>query len=296
MYIRSLLPKFTTKQLSRFYASTNRPQPVELSYSVIGNPRDFHKPPILILHGLLGKKKNYRSVGKVLKKILQCCIIPVDLRNHGNSPHASPHNYEALASDVIKLYEKLSIKKAAIIGHSMGGRTAMTVALMEPSLVPKLVIIDISPVSSPKQLSEFFRELLILMKNIDLSQMKTAEIAKREVRKQLLPIVKDDMILNAVTMNIQKKDNKIGWLVNLDVLVNEFQNIVEFPKSLMNNTFSGPTLFIGGQLSEFLPPDDINAIRSMFPQAVVKYVPKVGHNVHVENTAAFLELTISFLR
>lgn len=105
---------------------------VDLSYKIIGDdPGDYDLPPLFILHGLLGFKKHWQGLGKTLMKVTKRCVILVDLRNHGWSPHVKPHKYEDMALDLLKLYNKLKIDKATLIGHSMGGRTAMVLSLME---------------------------------------------------------------------------------------------------------------------------------------------------------------------
>lgn len=128
--------KRLTKQIIILNTQTSlnitRKQSVDLSYKIMGfDPEESDSPPILIFHGLLGNKLNWQNLGKVLVKVMKCSVITVDLRNHGLSPHATPHSYEAMAQDVIKLYSKLSIQKANLIGHSMGGRTAMVLALTD---------------------------------------------------------------------------------------------------------------------------------------------------------------------
>lgn len=108
---------------------------VNLSYKVYGENYGSDEPPILLFHGLLGNKKHWDSIGKTMLNVTKRAVVSVDLRNHGDSPHANSHKYEDLAADIIKLLEKLSIGKASLVGHSMGGRAAMTTSLLAVSIL-----------------------------------------------------------------------------------------------------------------------------------------------------------------
>ncbi|XP_045503459.1 protein ABHD11-like [Colias croceus] len=270
---------------------------VKLSYKIFGESEvDPDDPPIFLFHDLLGTKKHWDSLGKTMVNMTKRSVVAVDLRNHGDSPHASSHKYEDMADDILKLFKKLSVDKASIVGHGMGGRASMCVSLIDPEKVAGLLIVDISPVSTCNHLKEFTKVLAII-KEINFKEQKKICTAKRHVKKKLKTIIQyDDTLMNNILSNIILKSNGlIGWSCNLDVLIKDFKNISSFPK-MKNKKYFGPALFIGGQLSEYIPPDDLNGIREMFPRAVISYIPQTGHSLHIDDPKSFLEVAIAFLR
>ncbi|XP_046964254.1 protein ABHD11-like [Vanessa cardui] len=292
MVATKLRRKANIKSIARFSFKTA----ANLSYKIHGESHS-DEPAILLLHGLLGSKRHWDSIGKTILNVTKRAVVSVDLRNHGDSPHTSSHKYEDLAEDILKLLDKLSITRASFVGHSMGGRAAMTVSLMAPETVAGILVVDISPISNSKQLTEYYPRVLEAMRGVDFKKQKKISTAKQKAKKQLENVIKDDILMRAVLSNVKMRaDHTIGWACNVDVLIKHFSYITSFPKSMLKKTYYGPCLFMGGQLSEYLPPDDLVGIREMFPRAVITYVPQVGHNIHVEDPKSFLELTISFLR
>ncbi|KAM3963985.1 sn-1-specific diacylglycerol lipase ABHD11-like [Aphomia sociella] len=273
----------------------NKRSAVNLAYVIHGKISEG-ETPIFELHGLLGSKRNWKSMSNKIASTMQKCVIAVDARNHGESPHDSSHTYHDLASDIVLLMNKLSVKQADIIGHSMGGRTAMVLALSEPSKVSSLVVVDISPVSTAGVLNAFFPKLLEFMKTIKLYTYKNAFQARADVKKKLIASGVDKDTSNFIVMNIgTKSNNSIGWNCNLDALDQNFNYIATFPSEMTGKQYVGPTLFIGGEQSNYIPPSDIDGIRKFFPKAELKYVSGVGHNVHAENPTAFFSLVKQFL-
>nr|XP_034827539.1 protein ABHD11-like [Maniola hyperantus] len=269
---------------------------VNLSYKIYGEPATYpEEPTILLVHGFLGSKKHWDSIGKTMVNVMKKAVVSIDLRNHGDSPHVNSHKYEDLVADILKLLDKLSIKRASLVGHSMGGKAVMGVSLTAPNKIAGLLVVDISPISAARHLTDFLPEVLVAMKEIDFTKSKKISDAKTEATKQLKKCIKDDLLLKAILSNIKiKSDHKVGWACNIDVLIKHFKYIASFPEILRKKTFYGPTLFIGGQLSEYLPPDDLSGIREMFPRAVVSFIPQVGHHLHVEDPKTFLEIAMAF--
>ncbi|XP_023951054.2 protein ABHD11-like [Bicyclus anynana] len=236
-------------------------------------------------------------MSKRINAATQKPVIAVDARNHGESPHADSHTYPDLASDVSHLISQLSIKQAAIIGHSMGGRTGMVIALSEPSIVSKLVVVDISPVSTTSALNETFPQLIDAMKSIHFKNITNVVKARAVAKEKLVAsgVIKDDSI-GYVLMNIGiKPDKSIGWISNVNVLKEYSTEIARFPSEMSGKQYSGPTLFIGGGKSKFLPPGDLTGIKKYFPNVNLKYIEGVGHNVHAQAPDEFLALIKDFL-
>ncbi|KAI5635512.1 alpha/beta hydrolase fold domain-containing protein [Phthorimaea operculella] len=274
-----------------------RQSTVDLAHKIYGKLNG--KPPIIILHGLLGSKRNWNSMSQKLKDSTDKAVIAVDARNHGESPHAPSHRYIDLAADVKRLMEKLQIKEAIVLGHSMGGRTAMVLALTEPAKVHNLIVVDISPVHSPSSLSDFFPRLMSLMKTITFDAgVKNVAVARKLAKTKLEESYLD---MNSATaelalMNIGTRDGKISWMCNVDALKDYFTEIATFPSEMTGKVYQGPTLFVAGGESNFIPEDDEDAIRVMFPLAEIEVIPDASHNVHMDQPEEFSKIVTSFIK
>ncbi|XP_028036592.1 protein ABHD11-like [Bombyx mandarina] len=271
---------------------------VDLAYKIHGKPLSKNSVPILVIHGLMGSKKNFESIAKNIAATTKNTAITVDLRNHGDSPHTSSHTYLELAADISHLMKKVSVKRAKIVGHSMGGRTAMVLALTENPKVASLVVVDISPVSTAGLLNDFFPELLKVMETMEFQGKESISKARATVKKVIIEsgVMKHDDSIDFILLNVGLKPNKrIGWLCNVETLKKYFESIATFPSEMKGKTYKGPTLFIGGGDSKYIPPEDIKGIRIFFPKAELKYIPNVGHNVHAEDPKTFLKLVNQFL-
>ncbi|XP_053617731.1 uncharacterized protein LOC128679475 [Plodia interpunctella] len=271
---------------------------VNLSYKVLGaNTADPEKTPIMLIHGLFGNKRIWHSMGKVMKNTMKRLVITVDLRNHGVSPHTKSHTYEKMVGDIQRLYKKLSINEAYLVGYCMGGMTAMVMALLAPEQVAGLIVVEVSPASTSPIFESHYYEVMKAMKAVEFKSPKNVRKARKQAKEQLQNLIKDDHVMTAILSNIKiKKDNTIGWTCNLDVLLKHFKYMTVFPASLKGKKYRGPTLFIGGQISDFIPPDDLTKIRMYFPQAIVHYVAKTGHFIHVDDPKSFMELVMKFVK
>lgn len=249
---------------------------------------------LIIMHGMMGSKSNWNSLSKVLHTKTTWKVIAVDARNHGDSPHTQEHTYEHLVEDIRHLMNHLEIKKASFIGHSMGGRAMMMAALKYPELVDKLVVVDISPIGTSPQLmtmSKYFNA----MKSIRLQPNIPLSAARKYADQQLSSTISDRGLRDFLIMNlIEAEKGQYTWKINLDALANNFMSkIATFPK--ITNIFQGPTLFIGGEKSDYLNPSEEPEIQNIFPNSEFAYVKDAGHLVHVEKPAEFLSLTTQFL-
>ncbi|XP_063892527.1 sn-1-specific diacylglycerol lipase ABHD11 isoform X2 [Helicoverpa armigera] len=276
----------------------NKSKAVDLVFKVYGPSLTPDTVPIIVLHGFLGSMRNWQSMCNRITSHTNRSVIAVDARNHGDSPHADSHNYLDLAADVSKLITKLAIKKSIIIGHSMGGRTAMVLSLSEPSKIASQVIADISPVTTTTGLKDFFPKVLEVMASVDFKG-KDLVNAQKEAKNVIL---KNDLFEHPesvyfILMNIGRlPNNTYGWKCNVPTLKKDFHHIADFPKDVLSGrTFEGPVLFIGGSESSFIPPGDITGIKQLFPKAVLRYIPNVGHNVHAEDPNAFFNMVVQFL-
>uniref|UniRef100_A0A2A4K9W3 sn-1-specific diacylglycerol lipase ABHD11 n=1 Tax=Heliothis virescens TaxID=7102 RepID=A0A2A4K9W3_HELVI len=269
-----------------------------LSYKILGEGvTESDEPPIFIFHGLLSNKKQWEGIGKIILNLTKRSVVAVDLRNHGDSPHVGSHRYEDHAADILNLFEKLGVEQASLVGHSMGGKAALGLALTAPLKITGVLVVDISPASITQYYKDEYPKILNAMKAVDFKLSRKVNQAKREAKNQLKDLKSDDYLLNTILSNIKiRPDATIGWAVNIDVLLKHINDIVSFPRTLRRKRYFGPTLFIGGQMSDYIPPDDLPGIRDMFPKAVISYIPKTGHNVHIDDPRSFLEIAIAFIR
>ncbi|KOB66720.1 putative abhydrolase domain containing 11, partial [Operophtera brumata] len=240
------------KCMCQFTRITRR-SAVDLAHKVHGPPVTDANTPIIVLHGVLGSKKNWQSMSKMLSSATKKTVVTADARNHGESPHDDSHSYQDLASDVSLLMSKLTISKAHVIGHSMGGRTAMVLALTESAKVASMVVVDISPISTVGLLNDFFPRLLELMKTIDFTGLdlgKGRTLAKAKIMASGL--IQHEALMHFIIMNIGKRrDDTIGWMCNVDVLRSHFDMIAKFP-DMSGQTYDGPVMFIGGDQSNYI--------------------------------------------
>ncbi|CAB3256914.1 unnamed protein product [Arctia plantaginis] len=269
---------------------------VSVSYDVYGPQPSESKQHIIALHGLLGSKKNWKSLSTKISTSTKACVISADARNHGDSPHESTHSYLDLAADVSQLLQTLSLSQSHIIGHSMGGRTGMALALNEPTKVQSLIIVDISPIPrSPNPIDSAFPSLLAAMKNVNFEGADSGHKAKTIAKKSLVEAGFDERSLGFILMSIgERSDKTFAWKYNLDALANSFNEIAMFPDELKGKQYTGPTLFIGGGKSDYLRKSDEPAIKEFFPQSSLTYIEHVGHNAHFEDPSAFLKIVYDF--
>ncbi|KAL1110486.1 hypothetical protein AAG570_008014 [Ranatra chinensis] len=250
-------------------------------------------PPLIIMHGLFGSKSNWNTIAKTIHNSLKRKVVAVDARNHGESPHAKDFSYRHLAADLRLLLNELEIKKACLLGHSMGGRAVMTFGLLYPELVDKMVVVDISPIDTSLgmvNMKIYFDALLSVKfaENITLSQ------ARKSANEQLMQWIPDNAIRQFLLTNLTQRDGgQFKWRVNIESLSKVFQSqIMTFP--CLSSTCYNPILFIGGLRSDYLRMDDHGAIRQLFPNADFHYLD-AGHWVHAERPEEFISIVCNFI-
>lgn len=240
-------------------------------------------PTLLILHGLFGTWENWGFQVKKLSEKFD--IIAADLRNHGSSPHDDSISYHLMAEDVIALMDRLGIDKASILGHSMGGKVAMQLALDHPQRVERLIVADIAPVEYPPHHSDVFAGLF----NVDLAAITSRSAADQ----QLAEHIDSAGVRGFLLKNLQRAaEGGFSWKMNLEALHREYRHIAAAPTE---GVYSGPVLFIKGGDSDYLLPEHADAIKSRFPNAGYKVIDGVGHWLHAEKPAAFNRLVERFL-
>jgi len=243
------------------------------------------KPPLVVLHGLLGSSRNWAAAGKDLTANFH--VFALDLRNHGESPHAEEHDYRLMAEDVLGWMNRMGIERCHLMGHSMGGKTAMRIACRHPERMKSLVVVDISPrAKEPKHRAEFAAlnrlPLHDLSSRAEADQMLAREVSSWGMRQFLL------------TNLVRREDGSFAWQANLPVLTREIEGTGDASIS-EEDRFEGPALWIVGGKSDFVSADDRPLIERHFSAATIDTFPESGHNPHVEDRLRFSERVRRFL-
>lgn len=241
--------------------------------------------PFIILHGFLGMSDNWKTLGsKYAENGFQVHLI--DQRNHGKSFHSDEFNYDLLSDDVINYMNHLNLDSAIVLGHSMGGKTAMQLATSHPDRVKKLIVADIASKFYPPHHDFIFNGL----SHLDFDKISD----RREADDKLSKYIKDRGIRQFLLKNLYwVEKEKLGFRFNFDVLKNRMEEIGEniFPNAI----YDGPTLFLRGDRSEYIQPDDSSEIKRHFPNAKIETIDKAGHWLHAENPKQFFEKSFKFL-
>lgn len=241
--------------------------------------------PLLILHGFLGMSDNWKTLGREFSEAgYQVHLI--DQRNHGRSPHSEEFNYLVLAKDIKEYIDMHSLQNCVLLGHSMGGKTAMTAACLFPHVVEKLIVVDISPKYYPPHHQQILE---------GLSALNKAHLSSRgEAEDVLSQYVKEPGVRLFLLKNLYwKSKGKLALRLNLEALVN---NIDAVGAALPDDqVYSKPTLFVRGENSDYIGEEDRELIRKHFPSSEIVSIPRAGHWVHAENKKAFYKAIMSFL-
>ncbi|KAL6900257.1 Alpha/Beta hydrolase protein [Trichoderma evansii] len=280
----------------RLVSTTSHPQPVSpLSYDLHApaNPKaDERTAPILFLHGLFGSKKNNRGISKALARDLRTHVYTVDLRNHGESPHDPRHDYTAMTEDILAFINDHGLKEPILIGHSMGAKTAMAVALRSPETVAKVVAVDNAPTDTT--LSSSFATYVRGMKKIqeaNVTRQSEADAILKDYEESL-PI-RQFLLGNLVR---SPEDGIQRFRVPLDILGRSLNHLGDFPfKSPQEARYTKPSLFVRGTQSKYVPDDVLPAIGQFFPCFRLADID-AGHWLISEQPEAFRQAVVNFLQ
>jgi pimeloyl-ACP methyl ester carboxylesterase len=241
-------------------------------------------PPLIILHGLLGSSDNWHTIGKKLSEFHR--VFTVDQRNHGRSPHSEEFTYEVMAQDIKEFMQEHGLSSASLMGHSMGGKVAMKVALSYPQLVDTLIVVDIAPRNYGPQHDSLFDALF----SLDLQQFKTRRQVDDALAKNIPSIATRQFVMKNLGRNV---DGSFRWKLNLDVI---YRNYGAINESIDGAPFSKPVLFVRGGRSEYIRETDITGIKRLFPSASMVSIQDAGHWVHADAPENFTRIVLDFLR
>ena len=244
--------------------------------------------PVLVLHGLFGSLSNWGWHCKQLAQ--QYAVYGVDLRNHGDSPHSDQLDYQVMADDVRELIVRLGLKYCCIVGHSMGGKVAMQLALNFPDLVEKLVIVDIAPVSYPEN-ADRHRSVLVGMDAVKLNEIKSRAEAEVTLRDYISEEATRKFLLTNLVRN---KKGLFEWRLHKDSIRENHANLRAGLTA--TKSFFKPVLFVKGSLSPYIKSEHEGQIKEFFPAASVKLIMDAGHWLHAEQPQALQKILLKFLQ
>lgn len=254
--------------------------PVPLSYREVGEG-----PALIVLHGLFGSGTNWRSIARRLGH--RAKVFLVDLRNHGGSPHASTMSYAEMASDIDAFMQGQGLTHATFLGHSMGGKVAMLMALESPSRVDRLIAVDIAPV----QYQRDYAELIGALRSVDFDRVTR----KADADAQLQDAIPDARVRMFLLQNLTTSSDGYQWRLALDAIERCMPTLLGFPELKPSLHYHGPALFVRGAQSEYVSQAHTPTIRARFPAAQIKSIQGAGHWIHADQRHRFLETVDDFL-
>jgi len=242
-------------------------------------------PPVIILHGLFGSQRNWGGIIRALASDVQ--IHGLDLRNHGDSPWAETMTYDDMAADVARYIEKNDLKAVTLLGHSMGGKVGMRLALTRPELLSRLIVVDIAPVSYH---NEHYSDYVTAMQALPLDRMTR----RSEADAALKATIPDDSLRAFLLQNMVSDGGHFRWRVNLANIGANMKSLIAFPDSTA--AFDRPTFFLAGERSNYIRPRDEESILRHFPKAEIQTIAESGHWPHAEHPERFLAMVRPLLK
>lgn len=250
---------------------------MRLKLSVVGDG-----PPLMLVHGLFGQGRNWGGIGKALARRFR--VLMPDLRNHGDSPRAAGMSYAAMAQDLAEVLQAEGAAGATVLGHSMGGKAAMALALRHPGLIGRLVVCDIAP----RRYAPALRPFVAGMRALPLAEGMT----RREADAALAAAVPDAGIRAFLLQSLDFEAQPPRWKLGLAELAAGMPEVEGFEEE---GRFEGPALVISGARSDYIRPEDRAAFLRLFPRAGFREVADAGHWVHAENPRGFLSVLEEWL-
>ncbi|GAW87224.1 conserved hypothetical protein [Bathymodiolus platifrons methanotrophic gill symbiont] len=252
---------------------------IKLVFEEYGEPT---APVLVILHGFFASSRNWRQISRKLVEYYH--IYTLDMRNHGESAHNAIMDYPSMSADVELFLDSQKLAKANILGHSMGGKTAMWLALSRPERINKLIIADIAPFSYRHS----FENLIQALKELPLEQLTN----RKQADVLLSSAIPESSFRQFLLQNLVLNEGKYSWRIDLDVFSNTADNIIAFPDTEAMPAYSDKVLFLAGELSDYT---DQESIDNLFPRAEIQTIAGAGHWLHAQQPDAFCAAVNAFL-
>jgi pimeloyl-ACP methyl ester carboxylesterase len=227
---------------------------------------------LVILHGLMGTLDNWQTLAKRWSEHFPVFVL--DMRNHGKSPHSDEFSYDAMVEDVYEFCLEHDLREINLLGHSMGGKVAMYFALKYPELVDKLIVADIAPKTYPPGGHD---NIFKAMETLPLDELKS----RAEADEYMTKFIPSFPVRQFILKNLVRDEEQYKWKLNLPVLSKNYDKILAFDAA--GRTFDHPTLFIKGEHSDYIHPDEFDDYKLIFPNAALKTIENTGHWLHAEN-------------
>jgi len=241
-------------------------------------------PNLIILHGLFGSASNFRSLAKIYGAYFT--VYCLDLRNHGASPHDDDVSLGAMAADIVEFMDEHKLDNSALMGHSLGGKVAMQVALTYPERISCLIAGDIAPVEYPHHHDGIFEGMRAVSQQAVSSRKEADRILADFVE---MPEVRLFLLTNLV----RDQDKSFIWRINVKGLESGYEDISNKPNGM---PYQGPSLFIRGGLSDYVKEEYFPAIYKLFPKAEIVTLAGTGHWLHAEKPKEYAAVTLKFLK
>lgn len=252
--------------------------PVDLAYEGFGEP---NASPLIILHGFLASSRNWRTIAKRLSD--KHYVLVLDMRNHGTSPHANHMDYPVMAHDILWFMDNMGLQKAHVLGHSMGGKIAMWLALHYPQRIKTLMVADIAPVHYQHSFDPIVRAL----KSLPLNQLSN----RKQAEQYLADAIPEASFRQFLLQNLLLKDGQYYWRINLDFIQNNAHHIVGFPAPVQP-IYRQKALFIAGEHSAYIQPE---AVIERFPEAEIIQIADTGHWLYVQAPDEFCRVVETWM-
>ncbi len=253
---------------------------VELAYEELGKDNPV---PLIILHGFFASSRNWRKIAERLSSTYHVYVL--DMRNHGLSPHHAIMDYPSMTADVLRFMDVHKLVTAHILGHSMGGKIAMWLALNHPERMKKLLVVDIAPKSYTHNFDKTIRAL------IDLPLVSIQH--RKQAEQMLAKDIPEPSYRQFLLQNLVLKAGSYHWRIDLAIFLRMAPNIVAFPEIQDLSPYSDQTLFVAGANSSYLAQKDT---LHLFPNALFETIADAGHWLHVQQPEIFTEVVENFLQ
>ena len=240
--------------------------------------------PVVILHGLFGSARNWTAVARRLAAHHR--VFALDLRNHGRSPAAATMGIDQMAADVQAFLADHELQPAAVIGHSLGGKVAMRLALDHADQIDRLVVVDVAPVTYTHSLGQY----VDAMRRVPLAEARR----RADVDLALAHTIDEPGLRGFLMQNLVREDDGYRWRIDLEAIAHNLPRLMAFPVA-PGAVYHGPTLFLAGGRSHYVQASHRPTIDQLFPAAEVETIAEAGHDIHTDAPLVFLDRVSAFL-
>ncbi len=254
---------------------------MSLHHTTVGNGPS----PVVFIHGLFGQGKNFTSIASNIGDVATSWL--VDQPNHGRSPWTVNFSLDEQAAIMADWLRETVSGPATLVGHSLGGKVAMRLALQHPELVSRLMVVDTAP--SRNGATSHFAELVSAMRNLDLANVTS----RSDAGERLTRLIPDAAVRGFLLQNLKRQGGYWAWNANLDLLGDNLHVVAGWPS--LDTSWDGPTWWVVGGRSDYVQPEDMAVMRELFPRVVSVTLKKAGHWVHADEPEAFTSILRKFL-